>query len=63
MLNLKRIILLSTCLTILFVVSSSLAQETQTVLKPNQLLTFSLAPGQEKVFLLQMKKGDFAEIQ
>jgi len=28
----------------------------------NQSVTFSLAPGQEKVFVLQMKKGDFAEL-
>ena len=63
MLNLKRIILLSTCLIILFVVHFVHGQETQTVLKPNQLVTFSLAPEQEKLFVLQMKKGDFAEIQ
>lgn len=55
--------LLSTCLTILFVVPFVYAQETQTVLKPNQLFTYSLAPEQEKLFVLQMKKGDFAEIQ
>lgn len=55
--------MLSTWLTILFVGPFVHGQETQTVLKPNQLMTFSLAPGQEKVFVLQMKKGDFADIQ
>jgi hypothetical protein len=44
-------------------VSFTYAQETQTVLKPNQLITYSLAPRQEKLFVLQMKKGNFAEIQ
>ncbi len=38
--NLKRIILLLTCLTI--VVPFVHGQETQTVLKPNQKITFSL---------------------
>lgn len=59
--NLKRIFLLLICLII--VVPFAQAQETPAVLKPNQLMTFSLAPGQEKLFVLQMKKGDFAEIQ
>ena len=59
----SSLILLSTCLTILFVVPFVHGQETQTVLKPNRLVTFSLAPEQEKLFVLQMKKGDFAEIQ
>jgi hypothetical protein len=59
----KRLILLSICLIILFVATFADAQETQTVLNPNQLITFSLAPEQEKVFVLQMKKGDFADIQ
>lgn len=55
--------LFSPCLPVLFGVPLAYAQETQTFLKPNQLITFSLAPGQEKLFVLQMKKGDFAEIQ
>ena len=59
----RNLILLSTCLAILHIVPFAYAQETQTVLKPNQLVTFSLATKQEKVFVLQMKKGDFAEIQ
>jgi len=63
MLNLKRIILHSACLTILFIVPFVHGQDTQTVLKPNELITFSLAPGQEKVFVMQMKKGDLADIQ
>lgn len=63
MVNLKRIILLLACLTILFVAPFIHGQETPTVLKPNQLMTFSLAPGQEKVFVLQMKKGDFVGIE
>jgi hypothetical protein len=63
MFNPKRIILLSTCLTILFVMPFVHGQETPAVLRPNQLITFSLAQGQEKVFVLQMKKGDFADIQ
>ncbi len=56
-------VLLSTCLTIPFVGPFAYAQETQTVLKPNQLFTFSLAPEKEKVFVLQMKKGEIADIQ
>lgn len=56
-------VLLSTCLTILFLAPFAFAQETQTVLKPDQLVTFSIAPKQEKLFVVQMKKGDFAEIQ
>jgi hypothetical protein len=54
---------LSTCLVIHLAAPVSYAQETETVLKPDQLVTFSLAPEQEKLFLLQMKKGDFADIQ
>lgn len=60
---LKVWVLLSTCLTILFIAPFVYGQETPTVLKPNQLMTFLLAPGQEKVFVLQLKKGDFADIQ
>lgn len=56
-------VLLSTCLAILLAVPIAYAQETQTVLKPNQLFTYSLAPNQEKLFVLQMKRGDFADIQ
>jgi hypothetical protein len=33
------------------------------LLKPNQLTTFSLEPKSEKLFVLQMKKGDFAGIE
>jgi len=62
MLNPRRNIY-SVCLVILFVVLLGHAQEERTVLTPNQLVTFSLTPGQEKVFILQMKKGDFAKIE
>lgn len=37
--------------------------EGTTILKPSELITFSLAPGQEKSFVLQMKEGDFADVQ
>ena len=63
MLNLKRIILRLNCLTLFFGGALVYGQETQTVLHPNQLVTFSLVPKQERVFVLQMEKGDFAEIQ
>ena len=43
--------------------TTSTLQDGQTVLQANQLITFSLAPKQEKAFLLQMKKGDFADVQ
>lgn len=56
-------VLLSTCLAILLAVPIAYAQETQTVLKPNQLFTYLLAPNQDKLFVLQMKRGDSADIQ
>jgi len=55
--------LISICLAIPFAVPVDYAQETLTVLKPDQLVTFSLAPEQERLFVLRMKKGDFADIQ
>lgn len=59
----KTLFILASVAAVLFVVPFVHGQETPAVLKPNQLMTFSLARGQEKVFVLQMKKGDFADIQ
>ncbi len=56
-----RSILLLICLTVLFA-SFVGAQEKPSSLKPNQPLTFSLTPNEEKSFDLQMKEDGFAEI-
>jgi predicted secreted protein len=58
--------LLAFCLLSLvsvFAVASTLAQNrTRTSLRPNQPITFVLAPGGEKAFVIQLKKDDVAEV-
>lgn len=58
----KTFFILVSVMVVIFIVAPNEA-EAQTVLKPNQLVTFSLAPDEEKVFVFQMKKGDFADLQ
>jgi hypothetical protein len=58
--------LLAFCLLSLasvFAVASALAQNrTSTTLRPNQPVTFVLAPGGRKAFVIQLKKDDVAEV-
>ena len=54
-------ILLLICLTVLF--ASFVGAQEKLNLVLNELKTFSIAPEQEKVFVLKMKKGNFADIQ
>jgi hypothetical protein len=61
MLYKARAILLLICLTVLLSASFVAAQDKGIDLKPNQSLTFSLAPNDEKSFTLKMKQFDFAE--
>jgi hypothetical protein len=61
MLYLSRSILLLICLTVLFASFVDAQEKFNLVL--NELKTFLIAPEQEKVFVLKMKKGEFADIQ
>ena len=52
---------MAVCLAVLSTVAYVAAQNQATTVKVGQPLTFSLMPGQEKAFFIQMKQDDFAE--
>ncbi len=59
--HIQRSILLLIYLTVLF--ASFVGAQEKTNLNLNELKTFSISPEQEKIFVLKMKKGEFADIQ